>query len=133
MHAKRGKVKLAFLIVSKNVNFCKRHQILSLRQNKALLRQNRALDIKLLKFHKNRNNQAYLRKRDFQRKLVCQIWDHYWIHGIETSLGVVSDSNSEFLLALHLKRGKAKLAFMTISLEKCDFLQTVQNFIVTSK
>ena len=32
--------------------------------------QNRAPDIKLLKFHANRNNSAYLEKCDFQRKLI---------------------------------------------------------------
>ena len=34
--------------------------------------QNRASDVKILKFNVNGDNSAYLEKRDFQRKLVCQ-------------------------------------------------------------
>ena len=39
--------------------------------------QNRALDINLLKFHTNWDNRDYLKKRDFQRKFVCQIWGRH--------------------------------------------------------
>ena len=35
--------------------------------------QNRAPDTKLLKFHANQDNSAYLKKCDFQHKLICQI------------------------------------------------------------
>ena len=35
--------------------------------------QNRTPYIKLLKFYANRDNSAYLKKSDFQRKLVYQI------------------------------------------------------------
>ena len=51
--------------------------------------QNKAPNIKLLKIHANQENWAYLEKHDIQRKLIFQIWDHYWIHHIETSPGVV--------------------------------------------
>ena len=37
--------------------------------------QNRIPDIKLLKFHSNRDNNAYLKKHDFQGKFVFQLWD----------------------------------------------------------
>ena len=63
-------------------------------------------DIKLLKFHANQNNSAYLEKCDFQQKLVFQFWDRYWVHGIKTSLGEVSDPDSESRLALHAKQDK---------------------------
>ena len=53
--------------------------------------QNKALDIKLLKFYANRDNWACIKKCDFRRKLVYQIWDCYWIRGVEMSLGVVLD------------------------------------------
>ena len=53
--------------------------------------QNRASDIKLLKFYVNQYNKAYLEKHNFQWKLIYQIWDYHWIHGIETSLEVVSN------------------------------------------
>ena len=56
--------------------------------------QNKALDVKILKFHTNHDNNIYLEKCDFQQKLVFQFWDHHWICDVETSLGVVSDSNS---------------------------------------
>ena len=69
--------------------------------------QNRALDINVLKFHVNRDNNAHFGKCNFQRKFVSQFWDHHWIHGIETSQGVVSDPDSESWLALHAKRGNA--------------------------
>ena len=72
-------------------------------------------------------NTANLKKYDFQRKLICQIWNCHWICGIETSPGVVSDLDFEFRLALHTKWGKVKLAILTVSLKKCDFLQTTQN------
>ena len=92
--------------------------------------QNKALDSKLLKFHANRDNQAYLEKCDFQRKLVYQIWDCHWIRGIETSSRVVSDSES--YLVLHAKRNKVKLTFLTVRLEKREFLQMTPNIDILS-
>ena len=68
--------------------------------------QNKAPDIKILKFHVNQDNSAYLEKYDFQWKLVCQLLDRYWIHGIEKSLEVVSNFDFESWLALHVKRDK---------------------------
>ena len=62
--------------------------------------KNRVSNLKLLKFHANRDNSAYLEKYDVQRKLVCQFWDCHWIYGVETSLGVVSDPNSMSQLAM---------------------------------
>ena len=40
---------------------------------------------------------------------------------------VVSDPDCESQLTLHANWGKVKLAFFTVSLEKCDFLQTTPN------
>ena len=65
--------------------------------------QNRAPYIKLLKFHANQDNSSYLKKCDFQQKLICEFWDCYWIHSIEKSLGVVSDLDSKSRFALHVK------------------------------
>ena len=53
--------------------------------------QNRAPDIKLVKFHENWDNNAYLKKFNFQRKLIYQFWNFHWIHSVKTSLSVVSD------------------------------------------
>ena len=41
--------------------------------------QNRAPDTKLLKFHINQDNRAYLEKHDFQWKLIYQFWDRHLI------------------------------------------------------
>ena len=56
--------------------------------------QNRASDIKLLKFYINWDNGAYLEKCNFQRKLICLFWNRHWIFGVEMSLRVVSDPES---------------------------------------
>ena len=71
--------------------------------------QNRTLDNKLMKFYVNRDNRAYLEKCSFQRKLVLQIWDCHWIHGIETNMKVVLDPDSKFRLAMHAKRCKTSI------------------------
>ena len=73
-----------------------------------LIFQNRISNIKLLKFHTNRDNMTYLEKCDFQRKLICQIWDFHWIHDVEMSPKVVLDPNSESKLApsLAVKNGQ---------------------------
>ena len=89
--------------------------------------QNRTPNIKLKKFNANQDNWAYLEKRDFHWKLVCQIWDGHWIHGVEMSLGVVSNLDSESRLALHVKRGKTFNYQFTDCLKKCDFLWTTSN------
>ena len=89
--------------------------------------QNKALDSKLLKFHLNRDNSAYLEKYDFQWKLVCQLWDCHWIHGVETSSEVVSDLDFKSLLVLQAQWCKLKLAIFTVSLKKCKFLQVAPN------
>ena len=68
--------------------------------------QNRTPDVKILKFHQTWDNNTYLEKCDFQRKLVCQFWDCHWIRGVKTSPGVVSNPDSESHLALHVKWGK---------------------------
>ena len=68
--------------------------------------QNKAPVVKILKFHVNQDNSAYLEKYNFWQKLVYQFWDCHWICGIETSLWVVSDSDFEARLALHAKWGK---------------------------
>ena len=47
-----------------------------------------------------------------------KIWDCHWVHGIETSPGVVSVSNFESRLIMHVKRDKFSL---TINLVKCNF------------
>ena len=65
--------------------------------------QNRAPNIKILKFHTNWDNNAYLEKYDFQQNLVYKLWDRHWIRGIKTSLEVVLDSDFESLLAMHVK------------------------------
>ena len=85
--------------------------------------QNKALYSKLLKFHANQNNQTNLKKHDFQWKLICQMWNRHYIRGIETSPGVVLNSDSESRSALHAKQDKLKLACSTVSLKKRDFLQ----------
>ena len=46
---------------------------------------------------------------------------------IRMSSGVISIPYSEYWLALHTKWGKVKLAVFIVSIEKCDFLQTVSN------
>ena len=89
--------------------------------------QNRASDYKLLKFHGNQDNQAYLKKIDCQQKLVFQILYCHWIQSDETSLGVIADPDSEFRLALHAKRGKYFNYQFTDYIEKCDFFQTTSN------
>ena len=89
--------------------------------------QNRGMNIKLLIFHVNWDNQAYLEKWDFQQKFICQIWDSHWICSVEASPEGVSNPNSEFQLDLHAKRDKVKLAFLIVNLGKCDVLQTTPN------
>ena len=37
--------------------------------------KNKALNVKILKFHANGDNNVYLEKHDFQRKLVYQFLD----------------------------------------------------------
>ena len=70
---------------------------------------------------------ANLEKRNFQQKLISQIWDRHWIRGVETSPRVVSIPDSKYQLVLHVKRGKVKLIFFTFCLKKCNFLQTTSN------
>ena len=89
--------------------------------------QNRILDSELLKFHANRDKRAYLKKCDFQQKLIFQIWDRHWIFGIEMSPGMVSNLDFKFRLALDAKRCKLKLVISTVYLKKCNFLQAAQN------
>ena len=81
-----------------------------------------------MKFHVNWDNQAYRKKKKrFSTEACYQIWDLHWIRDIETSLGVVSDPDSEFCLALHAKRDKTFNFQFTNYLEKCEFLQTTSN------
>ena len=68
--------------------------------------QNKAPNTKLLQFYENQGNEAYLEKCDFQRMLICQIWGHHWICGIETSPKVISTLNFESRLALYKKQDK---------------------------
>ena len=68
--------------------------------------QNRASATKILKFHTNRDNSAYLGKCNFQKKLVYQFWDLHLIHGIKTSWRVVLDPDFKSRLVLHVKWGK---------------------------
>ena len=54
-----------------NLNFTRQHE------SKGMLDlQNRAPYVKL-QFYVNRDNDVYLEKWDFQRKLVCQLWDRH--------------------------------------------------------
>ena len=39
--------------------------------------QNRAPDVKILKFHVDQDNSAYFEKCDFQQKLIFRFWDCY--------------------------------------------------------
>ena len=102
----QGKIvqNIKFLFVSQSsvigskLNFTCQHECMSM-----LGFQNRAMDIKLLKYHINRDNKTYLKKHHFQWKLVCQFLDHQWICSIEMSLGVVLDPYSKSRLTLHAK------------------------------
>ena len=89
--------------------------------------QSRDPDIKLLKFHSNRDNWAYIEKHDFQWKFVCQIWDCHWIHVVEMRLTVVLDPDSETEIALHAKQRKVLIVNFTDCLKKCDILQMTSN------
>ena len=73
--------------------------------------QNKVSDIILLKFHSNRDNWAYLKKYDFQRKLIFQIWGCGCICGIEMSPEVVSYPDFDSQLALHAKQDNFNLQF----------------------
>ena len=82
--------------------------------------QNRVPDIKILKFHRNQDNSVYLDKSNFQQKLIFQLWDYHWIHGIEMSMWVVSDPDFESRLACTQNEANTNLHFSQC-LEKCDF------------
>ena len=105
----RGKIikNVNFLPISQNSDLSLQLNSTHQHESKGILGfQNRAPDIKLLKFHANRDNSAYLEKCNFQRKLVCKLWDCHWIHGVEMSQRVVSDLDFESRLTLHVKRNK---------------------------
>ena len=95
--------------------------------------QNRVLNIKILKIHVNRDNNTYIEKCNFQWKLICRFWDHYWICGIETSSEMVLDFDFESQLVMQAKWDKLKLTFFIVCVKKCDFfckwLQTLANYI----
>ena len=65
--------------------------------------------------------------RDFQHKLICQIWDCHLIHGVETSSTAVSNPDFESQLVLQAKQGKDFNCQFTDCLEKHDFLQMTSN------
>ena len=96
-----------FLLVSQNSDLSLKLNSTRQQDSRGMLGfQNRAPNFKMLKFHVNQDNSAYLEKYDFQWKLVYQLWDHHWIHGIEIISKMVSDSDFESFLALHIKRDK---------------------------
>ena len=88
--------------------------------------QNRAPNIKILKFHVNRDNSAYLEKYNFQWILVCQFWDCHWIRNTKMSSGVVSNPNFEFGWSWTQNKVNFILNFI-VYLKKYDFLQTTSN------
>ena len=57
------------------------------------------------------SNHGYLKKCDFQNKLVCQIWDCHWICGIEMSPIVVLDPDFES----HLASKQNEIKFLTLN------------------
>ena len=68
-----GKIikNVKFLSVSQNIDLTSKLDPTRQHESRGMLGfQNRALDIKLLKFHVNQDNQGYLEKRNFQQKLV---------------------------------------------------------------
>ena len=72
----RGKIvqNIKFLPIDQNSDLILKLNTARQHESRGMLGfQNNARDPKLLKFHANRDNRAYLKKHDFQRKLVCQI------------------------------------------------------------
>ena len=105
----RGKIiqNVSFSPVSQNSNLSSKLNIIHPHESMCILYfQNKASDIKLLKFHANQDNSIYLKKCDFQRKLVCQFRDNHWICGIKMSPKMVSNPYFKSRLALHVKWSK---------------------------
>ena len=71
----RGKIvkNINFSSVSQNSDLSSKLNLARQQESRAMLSfQNKALTVKLLKFHVNQDNSTYLKKYNFQRKLVCQ-------------------------------------------------------------
>ena len=65
---------IKFLPISQNSDLISKLDLNNQHESRGMLSfQNRVPDIKLLKFHVNRDNQTYLKKCNFLRKLICQI------------------------------------------------------------